>query len=182
VATLEKIRVRQSTARGTELWQRIDEMRIEPPGAAITFTAKLARGNGWDRQLAEAVVQEYRRFLYLAATADGPVSPSQAVDKAWHLHLTFSRHYWDVLCGEILQRPLHHDPSLGGAAEDARHEHQYARTLNLYRDTFGQEPPPAIWPVPGTRPRQVTAFTGAAAAMVALLGAGAAAAPVNAVT
>jgi hypothetical protein len=128
------------------LWRALQAMRIEPEGAAITFAAKLARDNGWDPVFGEAVTSEYRRFLFLAATADTPVTPSHAVDKAWHLHLTYSRHYWDELCGRILGKPLHHDPSLGGGAEDERHRDQYAATLERYRSAFGHAPPADVWP------------------------------------
>lgn len=137
------------------LWHALSEMRIEPEGAAVTFTEKLARERGWSRQKAEDVMGEYRRFLYLAATGQAPVSPSGSVDKAWHLHLTYSRHYWNVLCGEVLGRPLHHDPSSGGAAEDARHQDQYGATLKRYRETFGDEPPAQIWPDGALRSRRV---------------------------
>jgi hypothetical protein len=123
-------------------------MRIEPPGAAIGFTRKLARETGWTPAHAELAMEEYRRFLYLAATTGHPVSPAPDVDLVWHLHLTYSRHYWDMLCGQILGRPLHHDPSSGGAAEDARHREQYARTLQSYRTAFACDPPWAIWPAP----------------------------------
>lgn len=149
------------------LWQTLQAMRIEPEGAAITFAAKLARENGWDRAFAEAVDAEYRRFLYLAATTPHPVSPSPAVDRAWHLHLTYSRHYWETLCGRILRRPLHHDPSMGGPAEDARHADQYARTLALYRAAFAKEPPEAIWSGAGPRRGKGTRAFGLAGAAVA---------------
>lgn len=173
---------RQSGSSGMadgELWRRLATMRIEPERAALTFAAKLARENGWDRQLAEAVVEEYRRFLLLAATAGRAVSPSPAVDKAWHLHLTYSRHYWDVLCGQIIGRPLHHDPSLGGAAEDARHRHQYQTTIELYRKTFGTEPPAAIWPgaaAAGHKPSRVRLATLTGGAVLAAFATAAAAA------
>jgi len=124
------------------LWQALAAMRIGPEASG--FTARLARENGWSAAHAEAVDGEYRRFLYLAARADGPLSPSDDVDQAWHLHLLHSRHYWDMLCACILGRPLHHDPAGAGEAEAMRA--QYAATLARYRATFGEEPPPAIWP------------------------------------
>jgi hypothetical protein len=160
------------TNNDTGLRQALETMQIEPPGAEIAFAAKLARDNGWELPFAEAVAFEYRRFLYLAATADSPFSPSEAVDRAWHLHLTYSRHYWEVLCGRILGRPLHHDPSLGGAAEDERHADQYAATLARYRDTFGSSPPSDIWPDPGEcrkRRPSPSALTGLGAAAGASL-------------
>ena len=82
------------------LWKALAAMRIEAGGAALTFAARLARENGWSAAHAAAVVEEYRRFLYLAATA-GPVTPSEDVDQAWHLHLSYTRHYWEVPCGAV---------------------------------------------------------------------------------
>ena len=133
------------------LWLGLANMRIEPAGAALTFATRLARENGWSMSYASAVLEEYRRFLYLAATSPAPVTPSDEVDQAWHLHLAYSRHYWDVLCGEILQRPLHHGPTEGGADESARYRRQYEQTLQLYRVTFASEPPAAIWPSAAVR-------------------------------
>lgn len=132
--------------RSDPLWNALAAMRIEPAGASLSFPARLAREQGWTIARAEAVMAEYRRFLYLAATGDAPVTPSKAVDAAWHLHLTYSRHYWDVLCARTLGRPLHHDPTEGGAAQAELHRRQYARTLARYRSVFGIAPPPEIWP------------------------------------
>ncbi|WP_156340156.1 glycine-rich domain-containing protein [Sphingomonas sp. Leaf17] len=124
----------------------IERLTIDPPGAALTFVDRLARDNGWDRDHATAVDREYRRFLFLAATADAPVTPSDAVDQAWHLHLAYSRSYWDDLCGQIIGRPLHHCPTAGGPVEDDRYAGQYSATLRRYADAFGEAPPTAIWP------------------------------------
>jgi hypothetical protein len=132
--------------RETPLWRALEAMRIEPPGAALPFTARLAIENGWDAQFADAVYGEYLRFVYLSASVDAPLTPSDEVDQAWHLHLAYSRHYWDVLCGKILRRPFHHGPTAGGSAEAARHRSQYERTLASYRAAFGASPPQDIWP------------------------------------
>jgi uncharacterized protein (TIGR04222 family) len=79
-------------------------------------------------------------------TAGHPVTPSVQVDEAWHLHLTFTRSYWVRLCGQVLGRPLHHDPTRGGDDESAKFHEQYERTLASYRKAFGQSPPADIWP------------------------------------
>lgn len=128
------------------IWQALAVMRIEPEGAALSFTRRLARENGWSRAHAEAVCHEYRRFLYLAATGTGEVTPSDQVDQAWHLHLAYTRHYWEELCARIIGRPLHHGPTAGGASEGRKYRALYAETLRRYRATFGQEPPGDIWP------------------------------------
>ncbi|HEU0297945.1 MAG TPA: hypothetical protein VFR37_00780 [Longimicrobium sp.] len=134
-----------------ELRARIQAFSPDEPGVVFPFSARLAREHGWTRAFAEQVVKEYRRFLYLAMTAGHPVTPSVQVDEAWHLHLTYTRSYWDELCGRVLGRPLHHEPTKGGAAEGAKFVDWYARTLESYRAAFGQGPPRDIWPAPGER-------------------------------
>ena len=95
------------------LWQRIDRFQIDRPDATLTFTARLARDNGWSRDYARRVVDEYKRFMFLTTVADHVVTPSEAVDQAWHLHLTYTRSYWGEFCGEVLGRKVHHDPTTG---------------------------------------------------------------------
>ena len=127
------------------LWSRLQAMQLDAPDASLTFTRRLARENGWSVARAGEVVAEYRRFLYLAARAGHPVTPSDAVDQAWHLHLVYTRHYWGVLCHEVLGFNLHHGPTLGGQREQAKFGDWYSRTLQSYRSAFG-EPPVCIWP------------------------------------
>jgi hypothetical protein len=129
-----------------QLLEKLECMRIEPDGARLTFVARLAQENDWSLVYANRVMQEYRRFLFLAATCGHPTTPSDEVDQAWHLHLTYSRHYWETLCGEILKRPLHHGPTAGGESEGKRYRDQYQRTLEAYAEAFGEEPPADIWP------------------------------------
>jgi hypothetical protein len=128
------------------LLSALQAMRIEPDGASLTFVERLARENGWCVHFAMRVYGEYQRFLYLAATAPHAVTPSDEVDQAWHLHLAYSRHYWDILCGEILKRPLHHGPTAGGTAERGRYHGQYEATRQLYQTAFGVVAPRDIWP------------------------------------
>lgn len=75
------------------LWERIVAHRFDDPAARLTFTARLARENGWTIGRAGRVVDEYRRFVLLALTAGHAVTPSEDVDQAWHLHLAFTRDY-----------------------------------------------------------------------------------------
>ena len=128
------------------LWQRIADHPIGPADATLTFAARLARENRWSLHHAEAVISEYRRFCYLAVTAGHEVTPSDAVDQAWHLHLTYTRDYWQVFCPQVLGAELHHGPTRGGPVERDRFYRQYADTLAAYEAAFGSEPPAAIWP------------------------------------
>lgn len=116
---------------------------------ALGFTRRLARDNGWSVAVATRVVEEYRRFIYLCTVVERPMTPSHAVDQAWHLHLTHTRSYWDELCPRVLGRPLHHEPGRGGDGE--RFRMQYQDTLASYAREFDQAPPPDIWPGCATR-------------------------------
>lgn len=128
------------------LWDTISACRIGPADPIFPFEARLARENGWTLDHARRVVGEYRRFCFLAITSPDQATPSDAVDQAWHLHLTYSRDYWDRFCPHILGRPLHHEPTRGGPAEQGRFFDQYARTLRRYEQIFGEAPPTDIWP------------------------------------
>lgn len=127
------------------VWAALSRYTVGPESAELSFLQRLARENGWTPAEAERVFEEYRRFCFLAVTAGHEVTPSDAVDQAWHLHLTYSRDYWERFCPDVLGRPLHHGPTAGGSAERDRFFEQYARTLKAYEATFG--PPPAdLWP------------------------------------
>lgn len=162
------------------LFERLVSFRIDPPGVALSFAQRLAHENGWSLAFAQRAIAEYFRFVWLAMRAGHPVTPSPAVDEVWHLHLCYTRSYWDELCGQVLQRPLHHGPTRGGAAEDAKYVDWYARTLASYREHFG-EPPADLWPAPSERfrggiPRKVDARSHWVVSKVrvrALLGSGA---------
>lgn len=134
------------SAVASELWQRLAAYDIGPERVSLSFAQRLARENRWSHAYADRVVREYKRFCYLAVTAGHEVTPCDAVDQAWHLHLTYSRDYWERFCPEVLGMPLHHGPTAGGSVERTRYYHQYAETLRAYEDAFRQIPPPDIWP------------------------------------
>lgn len=127
-----------------DLWRAIDGLQLDDPDQALTFTQRLARENRWQHWYATRVVDEYRRFLYLLARAGHPVTPSNPVDQAWHLHLTYSQSYWEDLAPHF-PSPPHHGPTKGGAAEDEKYREWYQKTLDSYARIFGEEPPGHIW-------------------------------------
>lgn len=128
-----------------ELFNRLAQFQFDESGTELTFARRLARENGWSVPYAERVIDEYKKFLLLACTAGHVVTPSHQVDQAWHLHLTYTRSYWDELCRNVLQQPLHHGPTKGGDAEQTKFVELYERTLASYRQAFGQDPPRDIW-------------------------------------
>ncbi len=138
------------TREETALLARLQSHPFESPTDSLDFARRLAREQGWGLARARAAIDEYRRFCFLCCTAGEEMTPSQEVDEVWHLHLTFSRDYWQIFCPRVLGMALHHGPTRGGRAEGMRFREQYARTLAAYERRFGP-PPLAFWP--GSRER-----------------------------
>lgn len=111
-----------------------------------SFLPRLCRENGWTAGKGVAVLEEYRKFVYLAMVSPEPVTPPLAVDQAWHLHLIYTRSYWEELCGKVLPKPLHHGPTEGGPDEDEKFMSWYERTRQTYFAEFGELPPLQVWP------------------------------------
>lgn len=127
---------------------RLDQYSPDAPDAPVPYSQRLAEAEGWSRLHTLTVIEEYKRFAYLAVFAGHPVTPSEAIDAAWHLHLQYSKEYWDVFCAEVLRAPLHHAPGIGAPDEDDAYAQHYQQTLESYRRAFGMEPPPDVWPPP----------------------------------
>lgn len=132
------------------VWTALSHYTIGPDDAELSFAERLARENGWSLAEADRVIGEYKRFCFLAVTADHPVTPSDQVDQTWHLHLTYTRDYWERFCPQVLGRALHHGPTAGGREEGHRYFTQYAETLRSYERVFGT-PPADLWPDAGRR-------------------------------
>lgn len=130
-----------------ELLQRLEKFSLDSADASFPFSSRLAKENEWSITYAKRVIAEYKRFAFLAVESGHPVSPSEAVDQAWHLHLTYTQSYWKTFCPAVLQTPLHHNPTKGGAEEKSKFNDWYQKTLQSYRVYFG-EPPSDIWPKP----------------------------------
>ena len=128
------------------IWVALSHYSFGPDNTELSFTRRLARENGWFLEHSERVIDEYRRFCFLAVTSGHAVTPSDAVDQAWHLHLCYTRDYWERFCPEILGRALHHGPTAGGKTEGRRYFEQYAATLASYEAVFGECPPVDLWP------------------------------------
>ncbi len=129
------------------LWQRIDAFDFDALDAALPFSQRLARYNGWTPDYAARVIEEYKRFCYLAVRAGHAVTPSDPIDQAWQLHLGFSQPYWDEFCAKVLRTDLHHSPALDGDTEDAGGQRDsYTATLKSYERMSGEPPPTDIWP------------------------------------
>jgi uncharacterized protein (TIGR04222 family) len=129
-----------------ELWHRLESWHPDNAGGSLPFSHRLQQENGWTKGYAESAIDEYRKFLFLSQVANHIVCPSEDVDQVWHQHLTYTRSYWEDLCGQVLKRPLHHQPTRGGQAETELYIDLYARTLASYEEWFGDPPDAQFWP------------------------------------
>ncbi len=134
-----------------QLRSRIEAFELDDPQAVLPFTSRLAREHAWTHAFAARVVVEYKRFICLAMVAGHPVTPSEAVDQAWHLHLVYTKSYWQRFCRDVLGKELHHEPTQGGMQEGEKFTDWYLKTLESYQRIFGEHPPGEIWPDAKTR-------------------------------
>lgn len=133
-----------------DLWSRIDGYAFDTVDAALPFSARLARDNNWSVNFAKRAIEEYKKFVFLAMTAGHPVTPSDEVDQVWHLHLLYTRSYWEDF-SRILGKPLHHGPTRGGVDEGMKFHTWYQNTLDSYSKVFAVAPPADVWPEPTAR-------------------------------
>ncbi|NCS38606.1 MAG: TIGR04222 domain-containing membrane protein [Microcystis aeruginosa BS13-10] len=134
-----------------ELYKRIQAFALDWPDSQLSFSQRLAKDNGWSLGYTQRVIEEYKKFIFLAVAAGHPVTPSDQIDQVWHLHLTYTRSYWQEFCPKILQTTLHHEPTRGGSSEQLKFGSWYSKTLESYEQFFGHIPPIDIWPKPKDR-------------------------------
>jgi len=57
------------------LFKDIAGLEIGSENDVLTFTDRLCRENNWSKPFAKRCVEEYKKFIYLAAMSDTPVTP-----------------------------------------------------------------------------------------------------------
>ncbi len=127
------------------LWNRIKAFQFDDSDTYLTFAKRLARENGWSSNYTEAVIEEYKKFIFLCCISDKPITPSDQVDQAWHLHMIYTKSYWNNFCSNTLQNEIHHNPTKGGSKEGEKFKNLYAHTFLLYQEKFKQDVPKQIW-------------------------------------
>jgi len=139
-------------------FRRIEKFSVDCGDEAFRFLDRLSRENGWSSSYSTRCMNEYRKFIFLAPKSKKAVTPSDHVDQVWHLHLCYTRSYWNDLCDKTLGQLIHHGPTKGGHAERKKYWAQYQQTLDLYQEVFGEKAPSDIWPDVETHFRKVDRF------------------------
>jgi len=128
-----------------QLWDNILGFEFDEPGTHLTFSMRLSRENGWTHNYTQRVIDEYKKFIFLCCISPTAVTPSDPVDQAWHLHLTYTKSYWNNLCRDALGREIHHNPTKGGKEEQEKFSGLYKGLHEIYTEYFGHHPPADIW-------------------------------------
>jgi uncharacterized protein (TIGR04222 family) len=128
-----------------DIYRRIQSYALDDPSQEMGFVWHLMRLTSWSRKCCLRAMEEYKKFVILAAVAGHPVVPSDQVDQVWHLHLLDSQAYWEDFCPNVLGLKLHHRPARGGSQERESMHRLYRATIDRYRQFFG-EPPLDLWP------------------------------------
>ena len=133
------------TLQNDPLWSRLQEFSLDHPAADFPFSKKLAEEEHWTENFTKKAIDEYKKFVYLCCKLPNGASPSEIIDKVWHMHLIYTQNYWEEFCPDILQQKLHHHPSKGGGNEKEKHRNWFKETLENYQQIFGQQPPEDVW-------------------------------------
>jgi len=139
-----KFHKKTKTTDPLAIWKLLQEFSLDEPNAPYPFSHRLEEEQDWTSEFTARAIEEYKRFIFLAAFAGHKVTPSFVTDEVWHLHLIYSNSYWDEMCIGILGCLIHHNPGSGLASEEHIFQAQYQKTLQSYRHYF-DEPPAQIW-------------------------------------
>ncbi len=121
-----------------EHWDKILAFDFDDPPSEYGFSTRLANENSWTATFTTEAILEYKKFMYLAATNDFMVSPSEIVDIVWHQHLIFTQSY-QTFC-VILGKQIQHIPSTHNKSEFEKFKAAKERTANYYVNEFGHQP------------------------------------------
>ncbi len=128
------------------LLNKILDFEFDLPTANFSFSDRLSRENGWSLYFALQAIQEYKKFMYLIAQSAEPLTPSDQIDQVWHLHLLYTKSYWEDFCKNTIGKEIHHGPTKGGQDERNKYKILYENTKKIYFEVFNQVPPPQLWP------------------------------------
>lgn len=138
-----------------KLWAKINDFELDSHDSSFTFTDRIARENGWTIEYSIRSINEYKKFIFLMCISNHPLTPSDQVDQVWHLHLLYTKSYWEDFCKATLGKQIHHGPTKGGQQEKDKYSNWYEKTIELYTSVFNKTPPQDIWPKSEVRFKEI---------------------------
>jgi hypothetical protein len=128
------------------LWHRLEGYSFHERPLTRSLVDRLAEETGHPIDVCYTLVEEYRRFMYLAGSSSENLSPSPIVEMVWRMHTEDTQAYYDDFCPRILGRTLYR-PEGEGENLPFQDDPDYIRTLELYAQEFGR-PDVKYWPDP----------------------------------
>ena len=92
--------------RDPALWGVLRDYPFALEGKVPTLLRVLLRKSTLGQSRAKRALDEYRRFLYLAALEGAKVAPPPLIQAIWRAHAGNWRGYHQNLCQTVLRRPL----------------------------------------------------------------------------
>ena len=124
------------------LWLKLNLMNADGLQAFAPLMEMMQKQMGQNAEMAQRVIEEYRKFLFLAMRAGHQVIPPGPVNDAWMLHLQNAQNYWENLGAMITERPAAQGVD---AKQFASMADAWKMTLESYEKIFGAKPPMDIW-------------------------------------
>ena len=124
------------------LWLKLNLMGTQGAQSMAPFMDLVQKQMGMSSEMSARVIEEYRKFLFLAMRAGHQVIPPGAINDVWMLHMQNAQNYWENLGKMIAERPV---ASGIDAKSFAGMGDAWAATLKSYEAIFGTKPPMDIW-------------------------------------
>lgn len=128
----------------TLVLRKLEELQRDPLEYVIF---RLMRERSWAREHAEAVREEFFRFMALLSVTGEILSPSRVVDDFWHEFILFTRDYTRY-CQQHFGKYIHHQPKERGPHEVVFTDETKCRTAELLA-TYYPNHNPDLWCMKG---------------------------------
>ena len=124
------------------LWLKLNVMGMQGAQNLAPVMEMMQKQMGWTSEMAQRVIEEYRKFLFLAMRAGHQVIPPGVINDVWMQHMQNAQNYWEQLGQMITAKPV-----AGGfdAKSFTAMADPWAATLQSYEKIFGMKPPMDIW-------------------------------------
>jgi hypothetical protein len=138
--------------RTDPLWLKLGMMNAQGLQAMAPLMQAIEQQMGSNAEMAQRVIEEYRKFLFLAMRAGHQVIPPGPINDVWMAHLQYAQNYWENLGQMLGDRPA---APASDAKRFASMAEAWTQTLQSYETVFGTKPPMDIWgqgPASGPNP------------------------------
>ena len=93
------------------LWLKLSTMNAEGLQAFAPMMKMVEQQMGANAEMAGRLIEQYRKFLFLAMRAGHQVIPPGVINDVWMMHMQNAQNYWEQLGQMITERPCSGDQS-----------------------------------------------------------------------